>query len=132
MTKRKAAGCVILKDKSILLIHRIDKNWWEVPGGKSEENETLEITAIREVKEELLCDVRLLRKLGNTFFKAVNFDLDYTWYLAEFKKGQLPEIGIPQEYSGFRYISIDKLKKHKLSLSASNLATEIEKRNIIL
>ncbi|MBI2032259.1 MAG: NUDIX domain-containing protein [Candidatus Levybacteria bacterium] len=35
--RRLAAGCVIVRDNSILLLHRIDKDWWEVPGGKSEE-----------------------------------------------------------------------------------------------
>lgn len=129
---RKAAGCIILRNNSILLLHRIDKDWWEVPGGKAEEDESLEETAIRELKEELLCDVRLLRKLGSTFFKAVNFDLDYTWFLAEIKKGQVPKIGIPDEYDEYKYIPISKLKEHILSSSAGNLAIEIEKGNIAL
>lgn len=129
---RKAAGCVILKDDSILLLHRVDKNWWEVPGGKGEEGETLEQSAIRELKEELLCDVRLLRKLGSTFFKAVNFDLDYTWFLAEIKEGQSLKIGVPKEYDRFEYLPINKIKTYNLSSSAQNLLTAIEKGEVLL
>ncbi len=129
---RLAAGCVIVRDNSILLLHRIDKDWWEVPGGKGEDGESLESTAVREAKEELSCDVLLLRKLGSTFFKAVKLDLDYTWFLAEIKNGQAPEIGIPEEYDEFSYIPINHLEKHKLSSSAQNLLIEIEKGNIVL
>lgn len=38
--KRLGAGCVIVKVNSILLLHRIDKDWWEVPGGKGEPGRT--------------------------------------------------------------------------------------------
>ena len=48
MTPGKAAGCVIVKNDSILLLHRIDKDWFELPGGKGEEGESLEQTAARE------------------------------------------------------------------------------------
>ena len=34
------AGCVIVENNSILLLHRISKDWYELPGGKIEENET--------------------------------------------------------------------------------------------
>lgn len=129
---RKAAGCIILRNNSILLLHRIDKDWWEVPGGKAEEGETLEQTATRELKEELLCEVRIVQKLGSTFFKAVKFELDYTWFLAEIKKDQIPKIGVPNEYDGFKYIPIDKVKDYNLSSSAQNLLREIEKGDIIL
>lgn len=129
---RKAAGCVIVRESSILLLHRIDKDWWEVPGGKSEEGETLEQAAIREIKEELLCDIRILKKLGSTFFKAVNFDLDYTWFSAEIKKGQSPRIGVPREYDRFEYLPLNRIKTYNLSSSAQNFLIELEKGTIIL
>lgn len=129
---RQAAECVILKDNSILLLHRIDKDWWEVPGGKAEAGETLEQVATRELKEELLCDVLIIRKLGSTFFKAVNFDLDYAWFLAEIRNGQNPKIGVPQEYDLFKYLPINKLKSHRFSSSAQDLITAIEKGEVVL
>ena len=110
---RKATGCVIVRDNSILLLHRIDKDWWEVPGGKSEEDESLEQTAKREAREELGIDVRIIRKLGRTKFNNFQFDLDYAWFLAEIINEQSPKIGEPNN-------------------SAGNLATEIEKGRVSL
>lgn len=130
--KRLAAGCVILTDNSILLLHRIDKDWWEVPGGKGEPDETLEQTAQREAREELGCVVRILRKLGKTMFNNFQYDLDYTWFLAEVEKGESPKLNEPKAYDVLKYIPIDKLKDYKLSPSAQNLLREVEKGNIVL
>ncbi len=129
---RKAAGCVIIRDELILLLHRIDKDWREVPGGKAEEGETLEQAAKREAKEELGIDVRIIRKLGRTKFNNFQFDLDYTWFLAEIKDGHQAKIGEPANYDDLKYIPIADLRKHILSPSAGNLAAEIEKGDIIL
>lgn len=130
--KRLAAGCVIVRNNSILLLHRIDKNWWEVPGGKGEEGESLENTAKREAREELGIDVRIIRKLGRTKFNNLQFDLDYTWFLAEIESEQSPKIGEPNNYDELKYITIADLRKHILSPSVGNLAAEIEKGDIIL
>lgn len=127
---RKAAGVVIIKDFSILLLHRIDKDWWEVPGGKSEEGESLSETAIREAKEEIGCDVEIVRALGNTFFKAVGYDLDYAWFLAKIMKKQTPKIAIKKEYDDLKFIPIEKLHDYHLSSSAKNLLTEIDNGRI--
>lgn len=132
MKKRLAAGCVIVKDNSILLLHRIDKDWWEVPGGKGEPGESLEQTAKREAGEELGCSVRIIKKLGKTMFNNFQFDLDYTWFLAEIESEQSPKIGEPNNYDELKYIPIADLRKHILSPSAGNLATEIEKGRINL
>ena len=52
------ANVIILdKNNRILLHHRIDNDMWGLPGGAMELKESLEETAIREVKEEvgILC-----------------------------------------------------------------------------
>lgn len=130
--KRLAAGCIIVRDNSILLLHRIDKDWWEVPGGKAELGETGEQTAKREAKEELGCRVEIIRELGKTNFLSPKGELDYTWFLAEIRKGQSPKIGVPREYDRFEYLPLNKLKTYKLSSSAKNLTIEIEKGRVSL
>lgn len=64
-----AVGVVIINSKKKILIakRKPDKpmpNKWEFPGGKLEENETLEECGIREVKEELDLDIRIDSYLG--------------------------------------------------------------------
>ena len=129
--KRLAAGCIIVKYNSILLLHRIDKSWWEVPGGKGEPDESLEQTAEREAQEELGCDVRIIRKLGKTEFNNFQYDLDYTWFLAEIASGEA-KINEPEQYDELKYIPLDKFKDHTLSPSAKNLITAIEKGEVVL
>ena len=63
-----AVGVVIIHENKLLIAKRLpDKamaNKWEFPGGKLEENETLEECAIREIKEELCIDVEIDDYLG--------------------------------------------------------------------
>ncbi|MEA4960402.1 NUDIX hydrolase [Lutispora sp.] len=57
------ANVILLNDQDqILLHHRIDRDWWGLPGGAMELGESLEQTASREVLEEvgLVCgDLKL-------------------------------------------------------------------------
>lgn len=129
---RLAAGCVVLKNNSILLFHRIDKDWYELPGGKAESDEFLENTAVREFKEELGAEVEIVRKLGKTIFKSVEFELDYTWFLARLKNEEDLEIGEIESFDRFEYIPIKDLKKHRLSTNMQNLVLAIEKEEVVL
>jgi 8-oxo-dGTP pyrophosphatase MutT (NUDIX family) len=65
------AGCVIPDEIGrVLLLRNIEFGWWEVPGGKVEENESAEAAAVRELGEELNVAVELgphLRRLEYDF-----------------------------------------------------------------
>lgn len=58
LEKEKSCGCVVIKDKKVLVINQID-GFWGFPKGHVEKNETEEQTAIREVKEETNIDVKI-------------------------------------------------------------------------
>lgn len=63
----EAAGGLVLNDNDeLLLIYRLNK--WDLPKGKIEKNESIQICAIREVEEE--CGIsghRIKRELCSTF-----------------------------------------------------------------
>ncbi len=64
-----AVGVVIINRQNKVLIAKrpADKampNKWEFPGGKLEENETLEECGIREIKEELELDIAIKEYIG--------------------------------------------------------------------
>lgn len=65
-TKISAAGGIVQRKKSILVIHRLGK--WDLPKGKIEKGEIPELAAYREIEEE--CGVHghvLFEKIGETY-----------------------------------------------------------------
>jgi 8-oxo-dGTP diphosphatase len=69
VTTHIAAGVVVKKSGKYLLVQENHPNpdiygKWNLPSGRVEEGQTIEETAIREVKEETGYDIELLRKLG--------------------------------------------------------------------
>ncbi len=66
------AIAVLLKDNHVLISKRADHasqgGLWEFPGGKVEENETIEQALVREIKEELGIDIKSSSPLITTQF----------------------------------------------------------------
>ena len=55
---------VVVDGDRILLVHRMDNDLWALPGGGHELGETIEDTAVREVKEETGIDVDVTELVG--------------------------------------------------------------------
>ena len=93
----KAARIIILKKRKILLIHRFKENkeYFVLPGGSVENNETPEQAVIREVKEETNLDINLGECLWE-FEENIEGKLRYGYYfLAKSFKGE-PTLGGPE------------------------------------
>lgn len=62
------SAAIITKDKKFLIAQRPEKGLlaglWEFPGGKLEENESLEQALMREIKEELDCKIEVGKLFG--------------------------------------------------------------------
>jgi len=60
-------AAVIQRDGRVLLaqrpVHKHQARKWEFPGGKVEPDETPEVALIREIREELNCEVCVIRPL---------------------------------------------------------------------
>jgi 8-oxo-dGTP diphosphatase len=56
---------ILLDKEGKVLICRSDKNkGWGIPGGKPEKGETIEETLVREVKEEVCCEITDTKPIG--------------------------------------------------------------------
>mgnify|MGYP001576033307 CR=1 FL=1 len=123
--KLTLAGCVIIRDNKILLLHRIKTDWFELPGGQVEAGETPAIAAQRELKEELSCDVSLGEKIGAKNFVENGQTMEYQWFRASIPEDQMPIIGEPEKFDRFEWISIYELALHKLSPNMKNLVEHL-------
>lgn len=83
-----ARGIVIYKNK-ILLIERWRDglHYFTVPGGRVEPGETLEITLVREIREEASIDVAPLREI----FTLIGGDTEQHIFLCEYVRG-IPQL----------------------------------------
>jgi 8-oxo-dGTP pyrophosphatase MutT (NUDIX family) len=76
----RAAGGIVVRDGSVLLVHRSKYDDWSFPKGKLEEDESWEEAAIREVEEEtgLRCEVGAL--LGSTRYFVLQGPKEVRYY----------------------------------------------------
>lgn len=82
----QGAFCIILNAKNeVLLCHRRDKDLWNLPGGRVEENETPWDAIEREVHEEINVNIDIIRLIG-VHYKPSSTDLVFT-FLAKIKDG---------------------------------------------
>ena len=90
---------------------------WVLPKGRIENDETLEETAIREVKEETNVDAIILDYIGITSYSFSNFWTDYqminktvSWYLMEAKSFDLEPL-IEEGFVEAAFIETSKVIK---------------------
>ena len=65
-----AAGGIVVRDGSVLLVHRPRHDDWTFPKGKLDPGETFEDAAIREVEEETGVRCSLGRELQSTRYEV--------------------------------------------------------------
>ncbi|MBN2795318.1 MAG: NUDIX domain-containing protein [Clostridia bacterium] len=110
-----AGGIVILKNQLLMLKKK--NGDWVLPKGRIEKGETLEETALREVKEETNVDGEIIDYIGVTTYRFCNYWTRYrlvektvSWYLMIPKTFDL----IPLAHEGFveaRFVSFEEVLK---------------------
>jgi 8-oxo-dGTP pyrophosphatase MutT (NUDIX family) len=131
MKNRKRAFAAIINDGKIAMIHVKDghREYWTLPGGGVEEGESFEETAIREAKEEVNLDIRIVRYL---FEREYSAGTEYC-YLSEavdklaLKVGQDPELEPDkQRFVETQWVEVDKVRNDKQVSLVLNSLTEEE------
>ena len=91
---RKAVRCYLIKDNMVVATKYKQGNkdgYYDIPGGKIEEGEFPEQTAIREMKEETGLDVKELKYKGNMIIEYPNRIFDFDVFLASDSEGETQE-----------------------------------------
>jgi 8-oxo-dGTP diphosphatase len=89
----QVTAAIIRQDDKYLICQRAHDDslplLWEFPGGKLEPGETLEECIIRECQEELGVDIRICGEFGRTSYPYNQWELVFTFYMAEIAAGTL-------------------------------------------
>ncbi len=114
---RKAVRCYLIKDNKVVVTKYKEGHkrfrYYDIPGGKIEEGETPEQTAIREMKEETGLKVGDLKYKGNMIIEYPNRIFDFDIFIANESEGE------PQEFeeNTSQWIEINKLLQKEKILS---------------
>lgn len=122
-----SAGGVVYHEGFILMLQKKNGDW-VLPKGRIEKGETLEDTALREVKEETNVDATILNYIGATNYEFSNYWTHYeqvnktvSWYIMKADSLDL----IPLEKEGFVNAEFHSFEK------ACKLAKYNDERTII-
>ncbi len=115
MRRDRAQAIVIREGKVLMVKHRLSgREFYCLPGGGVEENETYEEAALRELLEESLVHGKIVRRLS-TQFKPDNKGEVHT-FLVEIDDSEVPGIGVDPELSaqeqsiiGVQWLAIDEI-----------------------
>lgn len=115
MKKVNVSAAVIVKDNKYFIAKRNkDKHlggYFEFPGGKQDDNETLEQTVIREIKEELNVDITVDRKLGEEHYSDEKINVHLHYFFCTIIKGDI----ILKEHEEAAWVSKEEFNKYKFA-----------------
>ncbi|MCX6749396.1 MAG: NUDIX domain-containing protein [Candidatus Pacearchaeota archaeon] len=127
-----ASGPVIIENGK-LLVNKDDKDdFYKIPGGRVEEGESLEETCIRETKEEINADIKIIKPLNPMIiYKNPQTKEEMTIILMHYSaellnKNELKPIPPIKEV---KWLDINEIKEGKHFI-APNINFLIEKRDI--
>jgi len=115
---REVTAAIIRDGKKILICQRAADDecdmLWEFPGGKRENGETLEECIIREIREELELDIKILGVFTRSIYYYNNNEIYFTVFNTEISSGVLSlnvhnaaEWVTVEEMTGYKFMPAD-------------------------
>ena len=109
----KVVGAVIVDETGRMLVAQRPyseisyKSYkWEFPGGKVEENESPRQALVREIREELDCEITVENKLEELEYEYPDFKLKMNLYLCHITGERSP---VALEHNQLKWISADEI-----------------------
>jgi len=122
-----AIGIVVREGKILICQRPADgplAGYWEFPGGKNEQSETLEQTLVRELKEELAIEVDELEALAEIEFEYPSTRVRLHPFLCRHKSGT----AIPLASQQLRWVRPRELRKYRFPPANDALIEELIER----
>ena len=99
------------------------KDWWEFPGGKTEEGETPQEALIREIREELDTEISVESLLTVVEYEYPEFHLSMDCFWCSIREGELKLL----EHEAARWLPLDDLRQVNWLPADVLVIEEIEK-----
>src|SRR5690242_7020329 len=105
-------AAMVIKDNTFLMVRKVGQDHWMSLGGRPEIGESEEQTLIREVKEEVNCTARIIKKLGDFEARAADDDaiVKLSVYLCELQ-GAIMVNDPEHEIEEYKFIEGDYKKQ---------------------
>lgn len=108
MKSIEVCSAVIIKNDKIFVTQRgygDFKDRWEFPGGKLEEGESPEDCIIREIKEELDADIKVVKYLNTVEYTYPSFHLKMHNYICELRNSHVSLL----EHEAAKFVEVSEL-----------------------
>jgi 8-oxo-dGTP diphosphatase len=80
---------------------------WEFPGGKKEENESHQEALVREIREELDVEIKVIEHFLTILHEYPDFEIEMICYLCKQISGEI----YLREHTDFMWLEINELNK---------------------
>jgi mutator protein MutT len=104
-------AALIIQDDRVLIAQRAAppslKGFWEFPGGKLEDGESLEECLIREIREELEVEISISRWYGESIYEYDSGSINLQAFVCVLEKGSLK----PNAHSKLVWSSLEELSQ---------------------
>lgn len=88
---KEVSAAIIIEDGKVLLARRAKgeklAGYWEFPGGKREEDETIDECLVREIREELSLDIEVVGEFDTNDYEYPGGEIRLIGLLAEIRNG---------------------------------------------
>jgi len=128
MKRFEVAIGIVVREGKILICQRPAEGplagYWEFPGGKKEESETLEQTLVRELREELAIEVGGLEPLAEIEFEYPGARVRLHPFLCRHVSGE----AVPLASQQLRWVRARELREYRFPPANDALIEELIER----
>ncbi len=91
---------------------------------------TFQLEAIRETKEEIGCDVKLIKYLGYKDFRIEGKNFRSRMFLARLESGQMPKIKEPERFRDIFWLPIKNYREYSVAPNVRQFCEDYIKRGL--
>lgn len=122
---KEVSAAIIIRDQKVLMARRAAgeslAGFWEFPGGKREADETIGDCLIREIREELALNIKVLGEFGVSDYQYPGGEIRLIGLLAEIKNGEISMT----VHDAVEWIELRKVLDYKLAPADIPLAEKL-------